>query len=164
SQFLVTFGGTLFGTHQSLLVPAGSGGQSPSVIMVTDGSYGTVVASGATLQLQGGILVQNEPLTLNGTGFNSAGALENVSGDSSWGNSPPTVTNPTIPIILGSSVVLGADAGNLILHQPITDGGKGFGVTQVGPGTIQYRGVVPNTYTGLTQVNEGTLILNKSPV
>lgn len=44
----------------------------------------TTVASGAALQLQGGIAVGAEALTLNGTGVSADGALRNISGTNSY--------------------------------------------------------------------------------
>jgi hypothetical protein len=47
---------------------------------------GTTVSSGATLQLQGGISVGAEALTISGTGATGQnGALVNVSGTNSYG-------------------------------------------------------------------------------
>src|SRR5213075_3023624 len=45
---------------------------------------GTSVTSGAALQIQGGITVGAEALTLSGTGISSDGALRNISGANSY--------------------------------------------------------------------------------
>src|ERR1700721_2829232 len=51
-----------------------------------NGGAGTTIEAGATLQLEGGITYNIEPLVLNGTGFGGTdGALESVSGNDSWG-------------------------------------------------------------------------------
>src|SRR5262249_51451192 len=106
--------------------------------------------------VQGGINVTSEALTLNGLGFGGAGALENVSGHNTWAN----------PITLGSNVAIGVDVptDTLSIATSIGDLGGNFGVTKVGPGILDYSGGVgtDNTYTGQTQVNEGTLLLDKS--
>jgi autotransporter-associated beta strand protein len=119
----------------------------------TDGSHGTTVASGATLQVQGGINVTTEALTINGTGLNNQGALVGI-GNDTWGSA----------VTLGSSSGIGAanTTDNLAINAAITDNGSGFGVTKTGFGTVQYTGSTSNTYTGLTSVNDGTLQLNKS--
>ena len=62
---------------------------------------GTTVASGATLQLQGTNDASGKFLTLNGTGYNNAGALENLSGYNTWNS---------VPVTLGSNASFGADA------------------------------------------------------
>ncbi|OWK41576.1 beta strand repeat-containing protein [Fimbriiglobus ruber] len=71
-------------------------------------------------------------------------------------------------ITLGSNASLGAASGStLVVDQPITDGGAGFGVTVNGqPGTpagaVTYSGATSNTYTGQTQVVQGTFNLDKT--
>ena len=58
----------------------------------------------------------------------------------------------------------GAVGSDLTISSAIVDG-TGFqalGVTKIGFGTMQYDGAGPNTYTGPTLVNEGTLLLNKT--
>ena len=45
---------------------------------------GASVAAGAALQIQGGITTSSQPLTLNGTGISSDGALRNISGTNSY--------------------------------------------------------------------------------
>src|SRR5207244_1686264 len=97
--------------------------------------------------------VAGETLTLNGPGFNNAGALENASGHNFWSKG----------ITLGSDSYIGSTTATdgLTIDQPISDGGNAFGVTKVGPGQLEYA--AGNTYTGLTQVNDGTLQLNNGP-
>jgi autotransporter-associated beta strand protein len=111
---------------------------------------GTVVQNGASLQVQGGITVSSEPLTLNGNGYNNAGALENFTGNNTWAQS----------ILLATSSAIGVDVATdtLVINQPVGDQGNGLAVTKVGPGTLDYKAA--NTYTGLTQVNQGTLLLD----
>src|SRR5262249_50124392 len=118
-----------------------------------------VVNSGGSLQLQNlpGPMV-TEDLTLNGLGFNNMGALENASGFNTWQR----------PLHLGSNASIGVDNTGqaLFVNQGIDDAGLGFGVTKIGPGILDYTnaatGVNANTYTGLTQVNQGVLQLDKS--
>ncbi len=111
---------------------------------------------GATLALQSGITVSSEPLTLFGTGINGAGSLENVvptgaSNNSTWQGL----------ITLAGNASVGADGSTtLTLNRPIVDNGSGFGLSKVGTGTVQETGSLSNTYTGLTNVANGTLLLN----
>src|SRR5207237_10326837 len=125
-----------------------SGGVTAVVATLRDGPGGTLVNSGGTLQVQCNITVSTENLTLNGTGFNGQGALENVSGSNTWNS----------PITLGSNTLIGVDSlgagNNLTISQAIGAGGRNFGVTKVGPGRLVYSGgisfgvVTSNTYTG----------------
>ncbi|MFO0844788.1 MAG: autotransporter-associated beta strand repeat-containing protein [Gemmataceae bacterium] len=159
SNFIVvTFVNALGGANQPQLTGSGASGTTIAIATVQNGgpSAGTVVRSGATLQVQGGITVANEPLTLNGSGVNNAGALENASGNNTWSRS----------ITLGSDSYIGVSgAGDtLTIDQSITQASANLGVTKVGPGTLAYAGGAGtgNTYTGTTKVNDGTLLLNKT--
>src|SRR5262249_31758761 len=141
------------------LPPLAANPTSDLSVVVTptrDGNEGTVVNPGGTLQLQGNRNMTTEDLTLNGPGFMNRGALDQVAGGSStWGRA----------VTLGSNVFISVEGGSdtLTFNQPISDGGSAFGMTKVGPGTVAYTGANNNTYTGLTQVNNGLLSLNKSP-
>jgi len=125
---------------------------------------GTIVSSGATLGLQGGIITL-EPLTLNGNGVGGTGALRNISD-----------TNLVLgAITLGSAATIGSDAGLLRIDGAVNNVGHVLTVT--GAGAIDFRGAISgtggftkngtgtttlsgaNTYTGNTIVNSGTLVL-----
>jgi autotransporter-associated beta strand protein len=151
--YTVQFGGNLAGASLPLLsAQVSTGPGSASISRVTAGAGGTVVNSGGTLQLQNGITVASESVTLNGTGFNNTGALENVSGNNTWANS----------LILGSNARIAVDGASdtLAITQSITDNGAGLGVTETGLGTLDYQAT--NIYTGLTQVQQGSLLLDKN--
>ena len=83
---------------------------------------GTVVAAGAALELQGGVTVTGEALTISGTGVSGAGALRNVADSNIWAG---TVT-------LASDSLITADAGRLDIEllagtsQALTTGGAGL--------------------------------------
>ena len=118
--YTVTFnGGAVAGLNQPQLVAVGSGGTIATVATVRDGSNGTVVANGATLQVQGGITISNEPLTISGAGFGGIGALDSPSGTNTWDgpitlagaasigadtDSTPAVSTLTIDQVIGQSV------------------------------------------------------------
>lgn len=115
--------------------------QSPAALGTTAG--GTTVASGAALQIQGGIAVGAEALTLNGGGIASDGALRNISGNNSWSGG----------ITLGSASTIGSDSGNLTLGGVISGA---FNLTKVGAGTLTLTNT-GNSFTGTVAVQNGTL-------
>jgi autotransporter-associated beta strand protein len=135
---------------------------------------GTTVASGAALELQGGITIGAEVLSLNGTGIAAGGALRNISGDNTYGGL----------ITLAGASRINSDSGTLTLDvasgnaitgtQNLTLGGAG-NITVADPiatstGTLTYSGTGTailagnNTYTGLTTVSAGTLTLSGSNI
>ena len=134
-------------------------------------AVGTTVAAGAQLQMQGGITVGAEALTLNGFGINNDGALRNVINDNAWGAGA---------ITLGSATRINSDSGLLTISgafsgaNTLTIGGAanttfsgvigtGAGtLTKDGSGTLTLSGIASNTYTGATTVIMGELDLNKT--
>ncbi|MFZ0616988.1 MAG: autotransporter-associated beta strand repeat-containing protein, partial [Chthoniobacterales bacterium] len=127
-------------------------------------SAGTTVNSSTELQLEGGITVGSETLTLNGTGRSSGGALRSISGTNTYGG----------PIILGANSRINSDTNLLILTggitgaaQALTVGGSGNTtinsaiatttgtLTKDGTGILTLMG--SNTYNGTTTISAGTL-------
>ncbi len=107
----------------------------------------TTVAVGATLDLNGQA-IPAETFTVGGPGYGSIGALINSS---------------ATPVIVGGTVALsGYDAsiggtGNLILNGAVS-GGTSLGFNKIGGGTVTLNAA--NSYTGLTTVAGGTLVVN----
>ena len=129
---------------------------------------GTTVASGAALQLQGGITVGNETLSLNGTGLSSTGALRNISGNNSWAgtitiNSTTRINSDsgtlTLDVASGNAITGSNDslqfggAGNVTINDAIATGTGTL--TKDGTGTLTLSAA--NTYTGTTTVSAGIL-------
>ncbi len=110
---------------------------------------GTSVTSGAALQLQGGITVGAEALTLNGLGVGGAGgALRNISGTNIYGGA----------ITLGSASRINSDAGTLTLGGAV--GGTGLGLTVGGAGNVTFNAGLNTGAAGtLTKDGAGTLTL-----
>ena len=70
----ITFDDVLAGADQPSLTAAGSGGTTATVATVRDGYGGTIVSSGAQLQIRGNLAVAGESLLLQGTGPSAADA------------------------------------------------------------------------------------------
>jgi fibronectin-binding autotransporter adhesin len=128
------------------------------------------VASGAALELQGGITVGNKPLSLSGTGISGNGALRNISGTNTYGG----------PLTLSGPSAIRSDAGTLVFD--VASGsaiaGGGFDLTFLGDGNVSVNDAVAigtgnliksgtgvltlgaaNTFTGNTVINSGTVRL-----
>ena len=106
-------------------------------------SAGTIVAAGATLQLQGtsdttGLGI-NEPISLDG------GTLESVSGNNTVGNE----------ILLDAPSTINVDTNTLQLNGAISGAAD---LTKIGGGTLVLGG--PNSYTGQTNINAGIVQLS----
>jgi len=127
------------------------------------GTAGTWVASGAALQLYGGITI-GETLTLNGSGTAGDGALRNTLG----------FNEASGAITLNSATRIAADVGQLTLSGGISGAGHNLSIggagnmivsstiatgtgslSKDGAGTVTLSSV--NTYTGATNVAAGTL-------
>lgn len=130
---------------------------------------GTTVAPGARLELRDGVAVGAEPLLLNSVGA-GYGALRSVAGTNSWAG----------PVLLASDAALQCEAGQLTLSGPFEAGafrpsfnafgdillsgavnGSGAELAKFGAGTLFLTGNRPNTFTGVTRVFQGTLVLAK---
>ncbi len=129
---------------------------------------GTTVTSGAALQLQGGIMVGNEALTLDGIGLSNTGALRNISGNNSWAgtitiNSTTRINSDsgtlTLDVASGNAITGSNDnlqfggAGNVTINDVIATGSGTL--TMDGTGTLTLSAA--NTYTGATAVSAGVL-------
>jgi autotransporter-associated beta strand protein len=110
---------------------------------------GTSVTSGAALEIQGGITVGAEALTLNGDGIASAGALRSISGVNIYGGL----------LTLGSAARINTDADSLTLSNTGTITGASFGLTVGGAGNTTINGIIGTTTGTLTKNGGGILTL-----
>jgi len=126
---------------------------------------GTEVVGGAALELQGGVNIDREPLTLRGYGVSENGALRNISdintfkglitlvgvakiqSDADTLNLRGGITG-TIPLIFDG-------AGNISFYDASISTSTGA-VTKNGSGTVTY--FYPNNYTGVTTINTGKIL------
>lgn len=144
-------------------------------------SANTVVSTGGTLELAGGITTP-ETMTISGAGFNSQGAIRSVSGSNTLAGQI-TVGSATMRFQAdaGSTLTFDVASGNSLVHQGTavvtsTFGGSGtiimadpmvetstgtLGVFKAGDGTMHLRAASP-TLRGITTVNGGTLNLDYS--
>jgi autotransporter-associated beta strand protein len=126
---------------------------------------GTIVASGAALELFNNITIGAEALTLSGEGISSGGALRNISGNNTYQGaitlaaaSRMNSDNGTITLtggISGNQSLTIGGAGNTIVNSVI--GISTGNLTKDGSGTLTLAG--SNTYTGTTTVSSGTLTI-----
>jgi fibronectin-binding autotransporter adhesin len=177
TNFTKTGAGTMVMTYNNYTGPSGGYSGTTTVAngilnirdsgaLGTIGS-GTIVNSGATLQLQKvatDIQVTGEVLTISGAGASSLGALNSVSGANSWQND----------VILGASSTIKTTAGSLTLGSSVT--AKNLTTSSISPTILTVGGAGDTTIlsvisngpsTGvvsLTKVDAGTLTLSRPNV
>ena len=132
----------------------------------------TTVSNGATLQLQGGISVGAEALTLNGgAAIGQTGALVNVSGTNTYGGAITMAASSSISALIGSTLNLTGGVVKNGTTATFTGGGtinvNGVGISGSSPNSdLVVDGVtltegVANTYNGPTSItNAGILNAN----
>lgn len=133
------------------------------------GIWNNVVSNGATLELSNNLTATLGGITLTGTGYNSAGALNNLSGNNTLNGQVTFGGNTTInstagALTLGSYTDLGATTlttsgvGNITFAGQV--GGSGGSLVKSGSGTLTLSGA--NSYTGGTTIAAGTLAANNA--
>lgn len=151
--------GTLEAWHQNALGGTGTG---------------TVVGSGGALKLytnSSGITFAAEPLTLNGTGISSGGALLNEGGNNTWAGLITLGSDARINAGTNTTLTLDVGSGNAITGtHNLTIGGNGTvtvkdninistaKLVKDGTGTLNLDATM--TYTGNTEIDAGTLSLS----
>ncbi len=147
-------GGTLTLAHNNALGDAGT--------------YGNSVASGATLQLQGGITV-TESFTVTGTGAGGNGALHNASGTNTLDGAVTLGGNSTFTSSAGTLGITGQlqiDTGNTLTttgagNFDFSGSINGNKLVHAGTGTLTFSGSSANNFSAL-DLNSGTLLLNRT--
>lgn len=132
-----------------------------------------------------GNATNNADRTVNSFRLNGASAGRTLDLDNNGTNRTFTITSGGILSVgsntntiradnAGSILRAGTGSADLIVHTQGTDntlvvdaqianhGGTAKGLTKAGAGTLTFSGTTANTYTGVTTVNDGTLVLNKS--
>lgn len=134
---------------------------------------GTVVSSGAELQLEGSLAIGAEALTLNGAGIGgTSGALRSVSGTSSLSGAVTLATASTITADSGSALTLTGGINGSAAGTALSFGGAGDitvstavigsnigAINKSGGGTLNFAAQV-NTFTGPINLSGGKLIAN----
>ncbi len=132
---------------------------------------GNQIASGAALQMQGGISMTEGDFTVSGTGVGGTGALRNLSGNNALNAAillagDMTVASDAGTMTLSGQVSLGSTntltvggVGNTTITGPVQDAGT---ITKTGTGTLTFSGSAGNSWTGALNVNSGTVILAKT--
>lgn len=132
-------------------------------------NYGNKVAGGASLELQGGISVAEGGVEINGTGAGGQGALRNVSGNNflntqlnvktaSYIQSSGGTLNLSGALSLEQNATIGG-AGNVVVESQIYGSGE---VIKTGSGTLTYSGSSAISHGGVTRVEGGVLVLNRT--
>jgi len=120
-------------------------------------SNGTTVASGAQLQLAGGITVAKETLTLAGTGVSGTGALRNVSGNNNLNSYVYLSADSRINADAGTTLTIANPTG---VNAGVLDGtAAGKNLTVGGAGNTTINGAIGSSVAGITKDGTGTLTL-----
>lgn len=137
-----------------------------------DASFGTTVNANTALELQGGVTIASEPLSIRGGGFNStnSGALRNLTGNNVWSGpisllastrfSSNSGTLTLAGISAGTAGVVLCGVGNITVNGPITGTTAtllvdNFGNTGVPAGNFTLNGA--DTMAGTITITNGTL-------
>lgn len=128
------------------------------------------VANGTTVELQGGISVGNA-FTLQGSGANGQGVLQNLSGANTVNGALTLTGDARVTSAVGSLTLAGPISG---ANRTLTVAGNADttlrGGLQIGSGSLVKEGygtlrlAAANSYTGTTTLREGAVILEASSV
>ncbi len=153
---------------------------SAAVTLSSGGTWnlGTFNETIGSFTFSGGTLTQSSgTLTLSGTGTsltmgNNAtipGRLVfSAAGNVTYNGTTATATisgDVDIGTNLGHTFTIGNGSANpdMVISGAISSGGSGGQIDKNGTGTLQFAGTTPNTYPNATNINAGTLQLNKTP-
>ena len=161
--YTVTFGGSLAGvdTPQMILQSRRTGFAGATIsLALLGGESSTVVANGASLQLQSLGTPINEdslkPLFVSGNGAQGSAALQNVSGTNTWGDTPLTLA--------GTATIGGNVGSELAINQPVTDGFQTQAITFTGVNPGDTYQLTFNGFTTGTLVYSATAATNAAAI
>lgn len=145
SRTFIANGAILAQNNNALGVP----GNDSAVYIRSSGTSGSLYLSND--------ISLTKTVFVNGPGYSSSGAIQNVSGNNTiggpvqigWSGGPETPSDVTIQTA----------AGSLDLTADISGTNN---LTKTGNGTLIFSGGVANTLTGITTINGGVLQLNKT--
>ncbi len=164
SGTLILSGGNTFGGTLKINVGVVNARNNTALGTIT---AGTEVVGNAALEIQGNIDVSYEPLTIRGYGVSGGGALRNISGNNTFrglitltstGGTEIASDSGTLTLtggVTGTFPLVFDGAGNITFSTAPIATSTGT-ITKNGAGTVTYN--FPNTYTGLTTINAGTLL------
>lgn len=127
----------------------GAPGSNSGVFVRSTGTSGS-------LYLQNNITL-TKTLFINGFGYASSGAIQNVSGNNTINGNVQIGWSGGAEI--ASDVAIQLSAGSLNISGVVSGSNK---LTVTGNGTLIYSDAIANTLSGITIINSGTLQLNKT--
>ncbi|MGA2052363.1 MAG: autotransporter-associated beta strand repeat-containing protein [Opitutales bacterium] len=132
--------------------------------------YGNQVNTGATLELNGGISVNQSGFSFNGTGTSNNGALLSSGGNNLLGGQIVLGSASTFQVSAGSLTLNGSlqlpynliwtGSGNGTISGAVT--GTGGLIDKTGTGTLTFTGNSGISNSGGLQIDGGTVILNQT--
>jgi autotransporter-associated beta strand protein len=134
------------------------------------GTSGNSVSSGASLYLSGGVTISEADFSIAGTGTGTEGAIHNLSGSNTLGGTVNVSSAASVTAASGTTLTL---TGALNVANNLTIGGAGntvssgqwygsAGVIKTGAGTLTLTGSQAVNITGDLQINQGTVVLNRT--
>jgi autotransporter-associated beta strand protein len=179
--YTITFAGALAGMQQNIFTVDKTNAPGTGVVpaeVIQGGRGGTTVEYNAatgeagTLQLANSVTFNSgEVLTLNGPGFTPTGGIAlgaldseptgNTGLGNTWENVIVLASNSSIGVGFDPNATTpGLTVDNTVIETPT---GSKQQLTKVGQGSLMFTGATNNSYTGVTTVANGTLLLNKPP-
>jgi autotransporter-associated beta strand protein len=110
---------------------------------------GTTVASGAAIQVSGGLTGVTQPVTLNGNGILSGGAIRNTSGNNIWSG---------VITVGASGARINSDAGTLTISSTIAAGSSGHALTIGGAGNVSISQSINNLGAGALNMDGSGMV------
>ena len=175
STSLIVGGGTGGGTVSASTLTFGTPGQGPGVTSATVQNNGTLIAGtvnlddghsgsqsgGVTINLTGGLMIVGDFISTYSSAANvpenidfNGGVLEASANDPSGSQFLPAVSSLTVNVTNNLPAYIDSSNYTITVAAPIVGNG---GVVKQGTGTLILSGA--NTYTGLTTVSNGTLLV-----